>query len=374
MILIMKIFVINWRCIKNPLAGGAEIYFQEIFKRIVKIGHSVTQLAVQFDNAAEQETIDEIKILRIGTKNTFNFGVYRELPHLLEQDNYDIVIDDLNKIPFYSPWLTKKPVLALMMHLFRKSIFSEVSILFASYVYLTESLISWCYKNNNFAALSESSKQDLIKMGIKPDKIVTIPPGIDLTQFKPNYPLKEKNLIVHTGRLKKYKSVDHLLLATQKLSQKRNDFKVVVIGGGDDLSRLKENSKKLALEDCVTFTGYISEQEKLQYYQKATVLVENSIKEGWGMIVIEANACGTPIVSAHSPGLRDAVIDGQTGFLYDYGNIADLVQKIELLLDNKELNHKMSMAGIEWAKNFSWDNAANEMIKIIEKTVEERIK
>ena len=374
MILIMKIFVINWRCIKNPLAGGAEIYFQEIFKRIVKMGHSVTQLGVKFDNAPEDETVDGIKIIRIGTKNTFNFAVYRELPHLLEQDSYDIVIDDLNKIPFYSPWITKKPVLALMMHLFRRSIFSEVSIPFASYVYLTESLIPWCYKKNNFAVLSPSTKQDVEKIGIKPDKIVVIPPGVDLSYFKPNYAIKEPYLIVHTGRLKKYKSVDHLLLATRQLSQKREDFKVVIVGDGDDLPRLKDIAKKLELENYVTFTGYISEQEKLNYYQKATVLVENSVKEGWGMIVIEANACGTPVVAARSPGLRDAVLDQKTGFLYDYGNIEDLTQKVELLFDNKDLNRQMAEAGIDWAKNFSWDNCTNDMIKIIEKTVTEETK
>jgi glycosyltransferase involved in cell wall biosynthesis len=367
----MKIFVINWRCIKNPLAGGAEIYFQEIFKRIVTRGHSVTQLAVQFDNASEQEIIDGIKVIRIGTKNTFNFAVYRELPYLLEQDNYDIVIDDLNKIPFYSPWITKKPVLALMMHLFRKSIFSETSLPFASYVYLAESLIPWCYKRNNFAALSESSKQDLVNMGIRPDKIITIPPGIDLTQYLPDYSIKQENLIIHTGRLKKYKSTDHLILATQKLIEKRKNLKVVIIGDGDDVPRLKELTKKLALENYITFTGYISEPDKINYYQKASVLVENSIKEGWGMIVIEANACGTPVVAARSPGLRDAVLDQKTGFLYDYGNIDELTQKIELLLDDQNLNRQMAQAGIEWAKNFSWDNAANEMLKIIEKTVEE---
>lgn len=365
----MKIFVNNWRCIKNPLAGGAEIYFQEIFTRIVKMGHSVIQLVVRFDNAPEQEIIDGIKIIRIGTKNTFNFAVYRELPHLLEQDNYDIVIDDLNKIPFYSPWLTKKPVLALLMHLFRKSIFSEVSIPFASYVYLTESLIPWCYKNNNFAVLSPSTKQDVENMGIKLDKIVVIPPGVDLDYFKPNYPQKEHGLIVHTGRLKRYKSVDHLLWATQMLASKRSDFKVVIVGDGDDLPRLKDLTKKLAIENYVTFTGYIPEQEKLNYYQKATVLVENSIKEGWGMIVIEANACGTPVVAARSPGLRDTVLDEKTGLLYDYGKIEQLAQKIELLLDNKNLNKQMGEAGVEWAKNFSWDNATNEMMKIIERTV-----
>lgn len=370
----MNIFVINWRCIKNPLAGGAEIYLQEIFKRIVKMGHSVNQLAVQFNNAPETEIIDGIKIIRVGSKNTFNLDVYRELPHLLEQEDYDIVIDDLNKIPFYSPWITKKPVLALIMHLFRKSIFSEISFPFASYVYLTESLIPWCYKNNNFAALSESSKQDLVRMGIKQDKIVTIPPGINLQLYQPNYDLKQDNLIVHVGRLKKYKSTDHLLLATQKLIEKRKDLKVVIIGDGDDLPRLKDLTKKLALENYITFTGYIPEQKKINYYQKASVLVENSIKEGWGMIVIEANACGTPVVAARSPGLRDAVLDQKTGLLYDYGNLCDLTQKIELLLDNKTLNRQMVQTGIEWAKNFSWDNAANEMLKIIVRTVEERKK
>ncbi|MEO0076645.1 MAG: glycosyltransferase family 4 protein [candidate division WOR-3 bacterium] len=365
----MNILAINWRCIKNPLAGGAEIYFQEIFKRIVKMGHSVTQLAVMFDGALEKEIIDGIEIVRLGAKNTFNFSVYRELPHFLEEHNYDIIIDDLNKIPFYSPWLTKKPVLALMMHLFRKSIFSEVSFPFASYVYLMESLIPLCYKNNNFAALSESSKQDLVHLGIKPEKITVIPPGIDLTQYQPNFAIKEKNLIIHTGRIKRYKSIDHLLYATEKLSQKRKDFKVVIIGDGDDLPRLKDIVQKLKIGNLITFTGYISEQEKLSYYQKATVLVENSIKEGWGMIVIEANACGTPVIAARSPGLKDAVLDQKTGFLYDYGNIDDLTSKIELLLDDIKLNRQMAEAGIEWAKNFSWDKCANEMMDVIEKTV-----
>jgi glycosyltransferase involved in cell wall biosynthesis len=209
-------------------------------------------------------------------------------------------------------------------------------------------------------------------MGIKTDKIVVIPPGVDLNYFKPNYQIKESNLIVHTGRIKKYKSVDHLLLANQQLRKKRNDFKVVIIGDGDDLPRLKEMTKKLNIENYVTFTGFISEQEKLTYYQKATVLVENSIKEGWGMIVVEANACGTPVVAARSPGLRDAVLDQKTGFLYDYGNINELTQKIELLLDDKSLNKSMGENGIEWAKKFSWDNCAKEMMNVIERTNKER--
>ncbi|MEO0072824.1 MAG: glycosyltransferase family 4 protein [candidate division WOR-3 bacterium] len=365
----MRILIINWRCIKNPLAGGAEIYLQEIFKRLVAQGYAVCQLATKYPGAQDEETIDGIKIIRIGTPNTFNFAVYRELPHILEAENFDLVIDDLNKIPFYSPWLTKKPVLALMMHLFRGSIFKEVPFPLASYVYLTESLIPLCYKNNYFGTLSESSKQDLIKMGIRAEKISVIPPGIDLTRYKPDLSLKTEKLILHVGRLKRYKSIEHLLYATKELSKKRDDFQVVIVGTGDDETRLKKLTMNLGIQRLVNFTGYVSEEEKLRYYQKATVLVENSIKEGWGMIVIEANACGTPVIAARSPGLTDAVCEGVSGYLYEYGNICELTEKLELLLDNETLNRQLGSNAITWAQRFSWDNAAQAMEKLIKETV-----
>src|SRR5512137_549454 len=100
----MRILVINWRDVKNPLAGGAEIYFQEIFRRIVARGHEVTQLAVNFPGAARTEVIDGIRIIRRGGANTFNFAVWAGLNRILKDGSYDVVIDDLNKIPFYSPW------------------------------------------------------------------------------------------------------------------------------------------------------------------------------------------------------------------------------------------------------------------------------
>jgi glycosyltransferase involved in cell wall biosynthesis len=365
----MHILVINWRCIKNPLAGGAEIYFQEIFRRLVKKGLKITQLAVKFPKSSEKEIIDGIEILRMGDALTFNFTVMRELPHILEASDYELVIDDINKIPFFSPWFTKKPVLALVMHLFRKSIFREVSFLKAGYVYLAECLIPLCYKNNYFATLSLSSKEDLVKMGIKESKISVIPPGIDLEKYQPDFCEKKEKLILHVGRLKRYKSVDHLILAAHKLIKKRQDFKVIIVGTGDDEERLKKLTYDLDLTDYVIFTGYLSDEEKIRYYKKARVLVENSIKEGWGMITIEANACGTPVISSKSPGLKDAVVDGVTGFLYEYGNIQELVEKLEQVLSDDELTIKMAQAGIEWAKQFSWDKASEKMLEVINNAI-----
>jgi glycosyltransferase involved in cell wall biosynthesis len=350
----VKILVVNWRDVKNPLAGGAEIYLQEIFRRIVSRGHEVTQLAVRFPGSSVEDTIDGIRIIRLGGANTFNFAVWRNLNRILRKGSYDLVIDDLNKIPFYSPWFCDKPVLVMMMHLFRKAVFSEVSFPFATYVYLTESLIPWCYKNNQFAVLSPSSKRDLLAFGIREEKLVVIPPGTDTDRFRPDLSRKGESLILHVGRVKKYKSTDHLLEAASRLKQAGKAFQVKIVGDGDDLPRLKELSARLGLNGVVEFTGFIS---------------ENSIKEGWGLIVMEANACATPVVAARSPGLVDSVQDRKTGFLYEYGNIAELTERLGQLLDDPQLRRTMGEAGVEWAGSFSWDSATDKMLAVIERAV-----
>lgn len=365
----MRILVINWRCVKNPLAGGAEVYFQEIFKRIAARGHTVTQLAVQFPGASQEEVIDGIRVIRFGGPTTFNFAVARRLNGILKQDRYDVVVDDLNKIPFFSPWFCDKPVLVLMMHMFRKSIFAEVPFPLAAYVYFAESLIPFCYKNNFFAVLSPSSKRDLLAFGIPESHQTVIPPGTDTVRFCPDFSRKRENLILHVGRLKRYKSTDHLLAACQLLSRSRQDFTVKIVGDGDDLPRLRSLSRQLGLEKIVEFTGYVPESEKILLYQQAALLVENSIKEGWGLIVMEANACGTPVVAARSPGLVDAVVEGETGFLYEYGDIPELASRIGELLDNPTLRGRMGINGVAWARRFSWESAAEKMLQVLEETL-----
>ena len=132
------------------------------------------------------------------------------------------MIDDLNKIPFYSPWHTKRPVLAILMHLFRGSIFKEALPPLAAYVWLTETMIPWAYNRCRFAVLSESSKKDTVKVGIDPARITVIPPGTDFDCFRPDATVAREPLVLHVGRLKKYKATDHLLLAAKKLNFKKS--------------------------------------------------------------------------------------------------------------------------------------------------------
>jgi glycosyltransferase involved in cell wall biosynthesis len=367
----LRLLLINWRCPKNPLAGGAEVYAYEIFSRLAKKGYKITYLAER-SHLPEEEVIGGIRFLRIGGKNTFNFSVYRTLPGIVAENHFDLIIDDLNKIPFYSPYFVKDiPVLVVLMHLFRKAIFKETSLLAGLYVYLTENLIPYIYKNNFFAVLSESTKRDLVNLFNRDiqTRIRVIPPGIDAQFYKPDPNQKRERIILHCGRLKRYKSTDHLLLATKVLIKRRRDFRVVIVGDGDDLPRLKSLARDLGVADIVDFTGFISEAEKLTLYQKALFLVENSIKEGWGLIVIEANACGTPVISARSPGLIDAVREGKTGLFYDYGNIEELAEKMNFLLDNDKVRDRMGKEGRLWAEGFSWEKASQEMEDLIQEVL-----
>ena len=367
----MKILVINWRCIRNPLAGGAEIYFQEIFRRLVERGHEVTQLAERYDGSSPEDVIDGIRVLRMGGKNTFNFAVYRNIARVVETGGYDVVVDDLNKIPFYSPWMVRIPVLAILMHLFRGSIFRETVFPLASYVWLTESMIPWAYKRCRFAVLSDSSKKDVVRLGIRPERVTVIPPGTDFARFAPDETVERTPVLLHVGRIKRYKSVDHLLQAARLLRDRGRACRVVIVGTGDDRPRLEQLTAKLELKDIVEFTGFVSEQEKVNWYRRSALLVENSVKEGWGLIVMEANGCGTPVVVARSPGLVDSSRNGVNGLFYEYGNVADLAGKLERLLGDDELRLRLGRQAIDWAHQWTWDGAADATEGIIRRAVEE---
>jgi glycosyltransferase involved in cell wall biosynthesis len=363
--------VVNWRCPKNPLAGGAEVYLQEVFSRLVNRGHLVTLLSERFAGSEPEDVIEGIRVIRAGGKFTFNFTAGRLVGGLAEALRADVVIDDLNKIPFYSTWHTRRPVLALLMHLFRGSIFRETLPPMAAYVWIAEAMIPLAYKRCQFAVLSESSKHDTARVGIDPSRITVIPPGTDFGRFSPNASAQREPVVLHVGRLKRYKATGHLLRATKILKERGVKFTTVIIGDGDDKSRLEGLAAKLELGEQVRFTGFVPEAEKVNWYRRSAVLVENSVKEGWGLIVMEANACGTPVVVADSPGLRDSSKDGVNGLMYKYGDVPALAEKLEKLLSDDALRTRLGRQAIEWAKQWTWDGAAEAMERVAEETVNE---
>jgi glycosyltransferase involved in cell wall biosynthesis len=366
----MRILLLNWQDIKNPSGGGAEVYLHQIFKRLAAQGHDITLLCSRFSGAPKEEVIDDIRIVRRGNRNLFNYVVPIEYESQFRREHYDIVIDDINKIPFYTPMYVREPLLGMVMHLFGTSIFKEASIPAASYVYCAERLALSVYRNTPLAAISKSTLTELISHGCGQENIFLVPCAVNHTAYRqlPNVTRTEP-VIGHVGRLKKYKSVDHLLRAFAIVLKVMPDARLIIIGEGDGKPAFEQLSHELQIHHATTFTGFLPLDEKVRLLNQMQIVVNTSAKEGWGLTVTEANACGVPAVASDVPGLRDAVIDGETGILYEYGNIEQLAEKILLLLRDENLRSRLTTGALEYAQSLTWDKSAEIMLDVIEQVL-----
>ena len=176
-------------------------------------------------------------------------------------------------------------------------------------------------------------------------------------------------LIGYVGRIKRYKRVDVLLKALKNVEKSVPGVRLRVAGSGDHLDALKDLAGRLGLADRVDFMGFVTEDQKIEMLRQVHVVANPSSKEGWGVTVIEANACGTPVVASNVPGLRDAVVDGETGLLVPYGDVEALAGRLtDVLLDDAR-RESLTGHALEWAARFSWDASARGILGEIEKAI-----
>jgi len=178
-----KILIINWQDWTNPLSGGAEVHLHEIFRRLVK-DFKISLLCTHFTNAPKAEEIDGIKICRVGSRNVFNFYVPEAYKRIAKEEKIDLVIEDLNKIPFFGGRFIRGKRIALIHHLFGKTIFTETNPLSASYVYFSEKFIPKHYKKIPIIAVSESSKREIVKMGIPKENVKIVYNGVNIKSYQ----------------------------------------------------------------------------------------------------------------------------------------------------------------------------------------------
>ncbi len=369
----MRILAVNWQDLTNPQAGGAEVHFEEILSRVVQWGHHVTLACSNYPGGRAEEEINGIRIVRSGNRYNFNFVAMRMITRLLDREPYDVVVEDINKIPFYLPLFIDRPHLAVIPHLFGKNIYQEANAVIASYVYLAEKPIPRVYRNSRFLAISQSTREDLIARGIRSERVAVSECGVDHSVYRPDPASRryERPTILYLGRLKKYKSVQHMIEALPLIRQAVPTVRALIVGDGDHLPALRELTERLGQSDAVEFTGFVTLESKLEYLRRSHLSIYPSPKEGWGITNIEANACGTPVVAANVPGLRDSVSDGVSGLLYEYGNIRQLADQVIELLSNSVRHQQMSEGGINWAAKFTWERCARESFAEIERSAAE---
>ncbi|MEE8134722.1 MAG: glycosyltransferase family 4 protein [Gemmatimonadales bacterium] len=356
----MKIIAVNWLDRANPKAGGAEIHFHEIFGRMVARGHEVTMVTSGWGSGKLRETVDGIDVHRFGGRHTFALKGRGALRRLLKEQSFDIVVEDINKLPLFLSNLTNLPFYVIVPHLFGSTAFQAESLPIASIVWLAERPIPMMYRRAAFHAISDSTKDDLVSRGVAPESIRVIYPGVDSKHYSPDpsMPRRPEPSFLYIGRLKRYKGVDIAVRAVAAARSRGHRLTLDVAGVGDDMQRLRKLVAALGMGDQVHFLGFVSEAKKIELLRETWAALLPSSKEGWGISNIEAAACGTPAVASDSPGLRESVRHDQTGILVPHGDVEAMATALIRLSEHPEVVESFGVAARRFAEELSWEESA----------------
>jgi len=370
----MNILILSWRGPKHPNAGGAEISTHEHAKGWAKAGHDVTLFTSAFFDCKMQEMIDGVKIKRCGRQI---FGVQWEAfkwylfsKHL----KFDLVVDQFHGIPFFTPLYVRTKKLAFI-HEVTKEVWKlnpwswPFNIIAAFVGEIFEPMIFKLYKKVLFMTVSNSTRSDLITWGIPRDQITVIHNGVKIPKITNNFKKENKKTLIFLGALSRDKGVEQALKVFQLIDQaEQEEWQFWIVGKVDPryLNVLKLLSQKLGIDKKVKFWGFVSEKKKFELLSRAHIAVNPSVREGWGLVVIEAADVGTPTVGYNVAGLRDSIIDGRTGILCDVDPVK-CSEAVLVLMSNQKNYQRLRQNCFKWSREFNWGKSIKQSLKLIQK-------
>jgi glycosyltransferase involved in cell wall biosynthesis len=363
----LKILLFNWRCWLNPAMGGAEVFTREILTRWAEAGHDVILFTSEFPDCKKEETLDGVKVVRSGGRLSVYKEAKKSYANRFRSMGFDVVIDEINTRPFFAPKFVDngEKVVALIHQLAREYWFYETPFPISQigYYYLEKKWLK-SYDDVPTVTVSESTHQDLVDLGFK--RVSVVPEGLN---FEPLSGLAEEltgRVVVYAGRLTRAKRPDHAVQAFRIVREKVPGAELWVLGDGPFRGRLEGLA-----DGGVRFFGGLSDAERRGLIARAGVLVNPSVREGWGLNVVEANALGVPCVAYDVAGLRDSVQDGVTGLLVESGDVEGLAEALVRVLRDDGLRRRLGENALKYAKQFSWDKTADEFMKVLEQVTSE---
>ncbi len=356
----LRVAFLSWRDIKHPEAGGAEIFLEQVSAGLAARGHRVTVVTARYPGSVAMEARDDRIFFRHGGR----LGVYPSgFAHVLRRQRaYDVIVDIQNGVPFWSPLATRTPVLNLVHHVHREQWSQVLGAKQSALGWWLESTASpRVYRKAEFLAVSQATRHELIDLGIAPDRIRVVYSGVDpLPEPHVPVPRPPGPALVVLGRLVPHKRVEQAIDTVAALREEFPDIHLTVAGHGYWEPRLRAHAHAAGVSDCVRFAGVVSEQEKADILAAADLHLLPSVKEGWGLVIIEAGLMGTPSVAYYSAGgTQESIVDGTTGVLVaDEAGFQNAVR--DLLRDPARLA-AMSSAARDFAQQFSWDRSVVEV-------------
>jgi Glycosyltransferase len=380
----------------HPAAGGAEKHLHRIFSKIVEMGHEVVLFTTSFPGAKEREVVDGIQVIRKGGDLMFQLTVAMNLKKLDREFNFDVVVEDLNKLPVFAHWFVRKPLLVQMHHLWRGSIFSEAFFPIAFMVWFFERIVPFFYRTQPFVVVSPSTQKELAEIGVDESRISVIYNGSEMppiaapqecgdfretsanAEVRGDAALENANAgknvrapyFIWLSRVHRYKGIWTALEAFEIFSQKHPEVQLKIVGGGPLLKKLPAWIKAHGLEGKVELTGFVPAARKYELLSSSLALLQTSYKEGWGLTVMEAAQLCKTTIASDVPGLRDSVRDGETGILFPSGDAAACASAMEKIYDDAEWRANLGRNAKRYALTFSWEKSARETLELLERTVE----
>ena len=370
----MNILLVNWQDLENPQAGGAEIHLFEIFSRLAARGHRVRLVCSGWQGAPRQAVVQGIEIERTGGRNSFALLGRGAVRRALRAEPADVVVEDVNKLPLFLAGLTALPLYVIVPHLFGAAAFEEAPWPVAAIVWLAERPLPRMYRRAGFQAISESTRDDLVARGVPAPQIRVIHPGTDTQAYAPLPGLDRTPhpSFLYVGRLKRYKGVAYAIRALAVARRVRPDIVLDIAGSGDERPALEALARSLDVADAVRFLGFVSHETKLRLLRTCWATLYPSVKEGWGITVIEAAACGTPSIASDSPGLRDSVRDGVTGHLVAHGDVDALAHRLLQYAETPALVDTLGRNARGHAESLTWEATADateaHLIEVVART------
>jgi glycosyltransferase involved in cell wall biosynthesis len=361
----MTILLFNWRDPKNPKAGGAEIATLNHALGWIDAGHTVLWFSTSFPDAVPYENYKGIHIYRQGNQISVYLRAF--LFYQKMHKKIDIVIDEIHGLPFFTPLYVRKPRIAFI---------NEVANVIWDYMFpfplskigkYTEPLLLQLYKRTPMMTGSQSAKDDLVALGFSPKNITVIHHGLDVHEVADAIKKETKPTCLFVNRLVKMKGIEDVLRSFAIIHKQVPDAQLWIVGKGEShyVEKLKEMAKTLQIQNNAVFFGYVPDKEKYTLLKRAHVLLHASVKEGWGLNVIEAASQGTPTVAYRVGGLIDSIKDGETGLLTKENTPENLASYAVQLLNNKDLYFTLQKHAIAWSKKFSWKDSIKQSIDLL---------
>ena len=369
------VLFLNWRDTRNPEGGGSEVYVERIAAELVAAGYDATVFCAAHSDAPPNETTETgIRFVRRGgRRSVYLRAAFTYLGGLLRLGPLapgrlgrpDVVVDVGNGLPFLSPLYARRPVIALVHHVHREQWPVVLPGFQGRLGWWIESKVApRLYRHCQYVTVSHATRAELAGLGVDPARASVIHNGSPEVPARP-VTRSHNPLLVVLGRLVPHKQVEVALHTVAALAEEFPALELVVAGKGWWEQRLREIAVDLGISERVRFAGFVTEAEKHPLLGSAWLALTPSLKEGWGLTIVEAGACGTPTVAFRSAGgVNESLVDGKTGLLADDED--DFVAQVRTLLTDDSLRQAMAEAAQSHAARFTWAAAGKLFAALVD--------